>query len=326
MQLLGSYIVYNYLTSLLSILVFLLQFVDIRYYAIYAEKDKFREITKRLEKDTYFSAMKYNNGRISPASYFIGWSCIGYLDTLEKYEDGDNIRILTTVAYYKELTLEKDVENAFEFSSKDDESDLATLQTKVRIFHRYGTYKQFYYSHVNLNLGSISPLGQQGEIIDSISTLYDKKKRTTVFIYGVSYAGKSSIGYLLAKKYRGRFCHSFNPIDPGDQFSYLFNAMNSDKESDDIPTIVVLEEVDSIIQALHENRVVLNREVPTSVYNKTTWSTFLDDMIFYNNLILILTSNKSKDEIDKMDPAYLRKGRIDASYSMNQSLPLNDSS
>jgi ATP-dependent Clp protease ATP-binding subunit ClpA len=39
-------------------------------------------------------------------------------------------------------------------------------------------------------------------------------------------------------------------------------------------------------------------------------------MIFYNNVILILTSNITKEAIDKMDEAYLRKGRVTEYYSM----------
>jgi hypothetical protein len=35
-----------------------------------------------------------------------------------------------------------------------------------------------------------------------------------------------------------------------------------------------------------------------------------------------MTSNKSKTEIDKMDIAYLRKGRIHANYSMPHQLNL----
>jgi hypothetical protein len=322
-QLFGSYIVFNYLTHLISLLVFILQFGDIRYYCIYAEKEKFREITKKIEKETYFGAYKHNNGRTSPAGYFIGWQCIGYLDSLERYEDGENIRILTTISFYKKLTEEKSIEATFLTSAETPEKKDAVVSNKIRIYNRYGSYKRFYYDHIRLNLGNITPIGQQAEIIDSISKIYDKRKRMAVFIHGVSYAGKSSIGYLLAKKYNGRFCHSFNPIDPGDQVSFLINTMNSDRESDDTPNIIVLEEVDSIIKAIHTNTVVLNKEVPTLAYDKSTWIRFLDDMVLYTNVILILTSNMSKDAIDALDPAYVYKSRMHASFSMNQPLEIN---
>ena len=316
-QLFGSYIIFNYLGNILTALLFLLQFTDIRYYVIYAEKDKFREISKNIEEKVYFGAYKNNNGRNTATGYFIGWYCVGYFDTMDKYEDSDRILIISTVEFYKEITKEKNVD----FNEiVEKPKPAAQPVSKIRVFNRTGTYKRFYYNDIMLNLGTICPLGQQAEIVDNISEIYDKYKRATVFIHGVSCAGKSSIGYLLAKKYNGRFCHSFNPSEPGDQFTYLINVMNSNY--DDSLNVIVLEEADIIIKAIHQGTVPLNKEVPTSVYNKSTWSTFLDDMIFYKNVIIIMTSNTSKDEIDLLDPAYLRKGRINGSYVMNEPLPI----
>jgi hypothetical protein len=290
--------------------------VDIRYYVIYSEKDKFREISKNIEKETYFGLYKHNNGRDSPAGYFIGWSCVGYFDNREKYEDSDKIYIITTIKFYKKIVDIKEVEYVTTFSEEK------AVPSKIRVYNRGGCYKNFYYDRIKINVGNITPLGQQGEILESISEIYDRQGRATIFIHGVSCAGKSSIGYLLAKKYNGQFCHSFNPIDAGDQITSLIRAMQEDE--DNTPCIIVLEEVDTIINAIHTNSVKINKEVPTSVYNKTTWSTFLDDMIFYKNVILILTSNESKKTIDSLDPAYLRNGRIHATYHMNEpiSLPL----
>jgi ATP-dependent Clp protease ATP-binding subunit ClpA len=54
----------------------------------------------------------------------------------------------------------------------------------------------------------------------------------------------------------------------------------------------------------------------TSVYNKTTFNSFLDDMVFHKNIILIMTSNTSKEKIDQIDPSYLRQGRVNTYYKM----------
>jgi len=319
-QLFGSYIVFNYLTHILTGFLFLLQFTDIRYYVVYAEKDKFREISKNIEEKVYFGAYKNNNGRNTPTGYFMGWHCIGYFETMDKYEDSDRIQIICTVSFFKKIMKEKNVD-AFAVVEKPT-PPLIQPVSKIRVFNRTGTYKRFYYNSLTLNISTIIPIGKQGEIVDSISEIYDRQKRATIFINGITCAGKSSIGYLLAKKYNGRFCHSFNPTDPGDQFPSLINSINSEYSDEDVPNIIVLEEADMIIKAIHENKIALNREVPTSVYNKSTWSTFLDDMIFYKNVILILTSNESKEKIDVLDNAYLRKGRIDACYVMNEPLPI----
>ena len=317
-QLFGSYIIFNYLTHILTGLLFLLQFTDIRYYVIYAEKDKFREISKNIEERVYFGAYKNNNGRNTATGYFVGWQCIGYFDTMERYEDADRIQMICTVPFYKKITTEKNID-AFNVIEKPTLSIQPV--SKIRVFNRTGNYKRFYYTSMYLNIASVYPIGKQQEIIDDISEIYNKKMRATVFIHGVTCAGKSSIGYLLAKKYNGKFCHSFNPTDPGDYIEQLVSQLNSE-DDDNIPNIIVLEEADTIIKSIHTGIVSRNKEVPTSVYNKSTWSTFLDDMIYYKNVILILTSNDSKEAIDALDPAYLRKGRINASYVMNDPLPI----
>ena len=324
-QLLGSYIVFNYLTHILSLLLFLLQFTDIRYYVIYAEKDKLNEICKNIEHEVYFSGYKYNNGRNSPGGHFIGWNCIGIFNNMESYEEGESIRMISTSQFYKRVTKEKNVEGGF-INNTDAPSESRgefSSSVKIKVFNRTGIYKRFYYDSINLNLGYIYPIGQQAEIVDSISQVYNKIKRATIFIHGVSYAGKSSIGYLLAKKFNGVYCHSFNPTDPGDQIGYVINSMSRSKE-DNTPVIIVLEEANIIIKAVHTNSVKLNNDVPTSVHDKTSWINFLDDMKFYPEVILILTSNESKENIDALDPAYLQKGRINASYSMNSPLQLDD--
>jgi len=313
-QLFSTYLVFNYLPNILSLCLFLLQFIDIRYYIIYAEKEKFRQIVKKISEETYFGSYKYNNGRTFPSGFFVSWYCIGHFNTMDKYEDGETIQILCSTSFFNKITMEPRIESAFTKSSTTESS----VSKSIRVYNRYGTYKRFYYDYINLDLSTVEPLGKQAEIVEDISTIFNKNKRATVFINGVSYAGKSSIGYLLAKKYNGRFCHSFNPTDPGDQIAHLISIMN-DGDSD-VPIIIVLEEVDVMINGIHTNSVKFNADIPTAVYNKSTWSNFLDDMIFYKNVILVLTSNTSKDKIDLLDQAYLRKGRINEYYTMNHSL------
>lgn len=53
--------------------------------------------------------------------------------------------------------------------------------------------------------------------------------------------------------------------------------------------------------------------------DKSDWNSTLDkvsDLGFYPNLILILTSNISRDDIHKKDASMLRDGRIDKAYHM----------
>jgi SpoVK/Ycf46/Vps4 family AAA+-type ATPase len=136
-----------------------------------------------------------------------------------------------------------------------------------------------------------------------------------VFLHGICGAGKSTIGLLLAKELKGSFCHTFNPTNPGDSLHNL--VREAEVEYDEKrPLVIVIEEVNTLIRQVHANEITLHKNVQTSVYNKSTYNTFMDDMALYKNVVLILTSNESVDEVNAIDPCYLRTGRVDAWYSM----------
>jgi hypothetical protein len=225
-----------------------------------------------------------------------------------------DITILTTKKYYEYITLEKRVDIGI---VDNEHIDIFKKTEAIRFFQRYGTYTNLFYSSVLLNLNHISPLPSQQIIIDSILASFRKKSKITAFIEGVPGSGKSFIGFLLAKEMGASFCHSFNPTDPGDVFSSLISRIrNSECMINDTPIVVVIEEVDIMIQNIHTKSVCLHSKIPTSVKDKSSWSTFLDDMFLYQNIIVILTSNKPKQEIDALDTAYLRQGRVDEFYRM----------
>ena len=89
-------------------------------------------------------------------------------------------------------------------------------------------------------------------------------------------------------------------------------------QRDDEPIVIVLEEVDTLLTSIHGQEIIKHPEIPISVYNKSSWSSFLDDMIFYKHIIILLTSNTPKETIDNLDDSYLRKGRVHASFTMTQ--------
>jgi len=279
-----------------------------RYYIIHGDKETINGIIKKLIPHINVSHYKHSNGKDVPTGYFWSFKCIGVIDN--NSHEHDRISIITSHSFYKELVQQNDV--SFTIERVNDQPVIQDAVSKINVYIRSGHYKSLYYRSVKLNINHIKPIGDQEHILQSMIDTYNKVGRSTFFVHGVTYAGKSTLGYLLAKQLKGIYCHSFNPSEPGDKLSNLM----VDIEREDDPLIIVLEEADVIIRNVHEGNVKLNSEIPTSVFNKTSWSNFLDDMIFYNNVILILTSNTSKSVIDEMDESYLRKGRITEYYSM----------
>jgi len=224
------------------------------------------------------------------------------------------ITIITTPKYFDYLTKRKEVTIGGENETK---KIVNPESTNIYIYNRFGEYSNFGYSRLLLNLKNLEPLLCQEPIVDEIITNYKRKEQLVVFIDGIPCSGKSSIGYLVAKQIGASFCHTFNPTVPGDNFHNLISQIRDNGNTDQSPIVVVLEEVDILLHNIHNNKVVENPKISTSVKDKSSWCSFLDDMFIYQNIVLIMTSNKSKNDIDTLDPAYLRKGRVNLYFTMN---------
>ena len=298
----------------MNIVIFISYFFNYNYYFLIEDKETSHRILKKLGKDVVTFCTKISHGKKQLTGCFIGRNCLGYIDNYS-YED-TKIYILTSSKFYESLA-----EHAESAIIMKEELILPVKETtKIDVMIRSGSYKHIYYRMQRLDLSHINAMGDQKHIVDDIIDLYKNQGRVSVFIDGVSHAGKSSIGYIVAKQLGGKYCHTFNPSDPGDNISILL----SDANIEDDPLVLVLEEVDILLDSIHNNTIKPNKEIPISVHNKSTWTSFLDDMFFYRKIILIMTSNKVKSEIDKMDVSYLRKGRIHANYSMPNQLNLYD--
>lgn len=305
------------LTFLGEPLLLLIRCLGLGYFIIRNDEEKVRKIFKILEKSTISSGMAFHHGKVSPSGTFVGFNCIGYYMIGDR-NDGlsGQIHIITSRSLFNELI--KSDEITF------NPTTLELVQPKQKtiiFFNRVGGYSSMYYSQRKLDVTSIVPQGEQTHIISDIISIFKKKGRATIFLQGVSGAGKSTVGVLLAKELGGSFCHTFNPTSPGDTLhSIARDAEIADEDGK--PLVIVIEEVNTLIRAIHTNSIKLHKDMQTLVYNKSTYNTFLDDMILYQNIILIMTSNETKEELDALDPCYLRKGRIDAHYSMMKQIEI----
>jgi len=323
-QIAFGYLMYTITPYLGELLFVVLNLLDIKYYIISGDKENYRKTVKQLETGTRSFAIRHMGGRDYPSGYFLGTRCAGYIENRGSYDEDNKVYLLATTPFYKALTNGVTVKIKSDTPQETDgllsnPAEDTVLQEKIKVYHRAGTYKNFYYRSLTLDVSHINPLGDQVAIVADIVRLYKTKGRATVFIHGVSCAGKSSIGYFVAKAIRGHYCHTFNPTEPGDLFPLMiYELLQGDA---DTPAVVVLEEANEMIRAVHTKTTLQVPEIPTPVRDKGTWVTMLDDMILYKNVIMILTSNESKEAIDKLDVAYLRAGRIDSVYDMPTVIP-----
>ena len=301
-----GYFFYNLTPDYLFYLIY--YFFKIKKYIITGDKELTNSIMKKITNYIFYTEVSHINGRNQPSGFFIGKKYYGYIEI----KDGTTITLYTKEDTYNSL-MEQETETEIKI-----EQVIQKPKNKINVFIRKGTYRSLYYSSMRLDLSHINPIGDQQQVIESIKTFYNKNERASIFIHGVTGAGKSTIGYLLAKELNATYCHTFNPTEPGDCLSNLM----VDIRTQDDPVVIVIEEIDVLIKKIDEG-IEKNGDIPIEIHNKTTWNNFMDDLIFYK-IILIFTSNTSKEELDKIDSSYLRKGRIDEYYYMDKAINNNE--
>jgi Cdc6-like AAA superfamily ATPase len=171
---------------------------------------------------------------------------------------------------------------------------------------------------------------RQQEIIEKIYADFTERLYSVVLIYGKPGTGKSIIPLFLADYMlntvknntddkqiyeKVHLVDTFKPTEPGDTFSKLYTRISPTKTS---PMICVLEEIDIQINALHNEKIPINREIPTLITCKTDWNQFLDrfDRRLYPHVIFIMTTNKPIEYFDAIDPSYMRGGRVNLRFEM----------
>lgn len=304
-QIIFGYMMYTLSPYFMVFVNLALQAVGINHYTIEGD---IRKICKQLEK-TVNTTFIYRNQQMQKSGYFFSPDCIGLYYQESRFNEDNKISMYCSPTYFTALT--KEDAKTFEI----DDFDVPDQTKTIKKYNRTGSFKNFYYVPLTIDVTGIKPIDSQGPIVDSILNLYRSKQRSTVFIHGVTGAGKSTIGYLVAKALNGNYCNTFKPTDAGDCFTNLMNEIQNRNDSD-TPLIIMLDEVNIMINAIHTKTVEKHREIPIPISDKTDWTNMFDDLIFHKHVIVIMTSNQSKEEIDALDPAYLRKGRIDATYSM----------
>jgi hypothetical protein len=282
----------------------LLSLFGIKLYKV-SDKETFTKISSKIKNASII------DDKDKPLGIFIGKYYIGFFSN-EGKEGKQLLYIICSNTIYDVLTRKQNklVENNL----------LETKEEIISVYDRRGNYFWMEYIKRTLTVSQFTATEKQKNIIDDIRLFYESinnlHNRVVVYIYGEPGSGKSMISILMTKMMNGSLVKTFNPTEPGDNFATLYASISPTKEN---PLIVVLDEIDIHLDRIHLQRIPAHKHIPIQIIDKRTWNDFLDDINigFYPYLILIMTSNISKEEIgSKYDISYLRENRVNLSYKL----------
>ena len=191
---------------------------------------------------------------------------------------------------------------------KINEDIETTNKNYIDVFDRDGNYFYFRWDMSPL-IVDFEPHENQNHAINFLAEQSIIETNTTALLYGRPGCGKSVIPLLLAKKLGAYYVDTFNPTTPGDTLLNLISKVNPTPSR---KVIIVLEEIDILLNMVHNKQIISHKDVCTLVFDKGSWNSFLDifDRKRIRNVILIMTSNKDPSFFDELDPSYIREGRV----------------
>jgi hypothetical protein len=172
-----------------------------------------------------------------------------------------------------------------------------------------------------------------GEIIEVLKARRSAKLNggIIVLISGAPGAGKSKVAPLLARELclEGKdphMCKTFNPTEAG---CLLRDVVSMAQPTRKRPFVVLMDEIDIILAKINksirnrhveQNKVEQNKDLRTQVFDKATWNSLCDAVASdFENIVIVMTSNKTRDEINTMigDESLLRDKRVHHYSEMN---------
>uniref|UniRef100_A0A6C0JXK1 ATPase AAA-type core domain-containing protein n=1 Tax=viral metagenome TaxID=1070528 RepID=A0A6C0JXK1_9ZZZZ len=244
--------------------------------------------------------------------YSIGyWYFVNIQITDNDYGDKYSVWMIATEASYRSLLNGKtDGENKGTSLLIPNAFD----KTDIIIHERVGSLTNPWFKHRTIKINTMEPRPAQAVIIEKIKEWHAVNGHTVVYLHGPPGTGKSVIGILLANVYKCAYCNTLKPWQPGDNFGSLYADADPTPQS---PLVVVFDEFDGPLQQIHAG-ISPHPKVLIQIANKTGWNQLLDEIHIgiYPNVILVLTSNKSPEFINSLDPSYIREGRVDLTFEL----------
>jgi len=301
----------NFLYGLMSPLTYLLILCTNFNHYIIERKENIITFKKNLKPCICFKYDDEENPLGIVITYDVNTYFIKYISFVHSHTYEDSIDLYTTSYHFHKLfnKVTNRVNDVLEYKQRGNQKKDINNTKEIDLYTRTGEYKFLRYIQNKIILDKVEFTEQQSILYNDIVNVYNKQSNVVVFLWGGVSVGKTYFSHILTYKMNASMCFTFCPTDPGDSFEYVYRKASPTKSN---PLIILLDEVDIMIGKIHNKEIEQHTKYPISVYDKNTWNLFLDqfDYNIWRNVILIMCSNKSLTDITKLDPSYLRKGRV----------------
>jgi hypothetical protein len=285
-----------------SIIFIILKLFRIHLFKLYGSK------VQKFKKQVYCSSVICDD---EPYGLVFGKYYIGYIEyTWVNQSNEWTLHILTTQTIYNKL---------FGNNSIQANQLIDVPSYVIKFYEREGPFYNLKYNSRVIDFETLKPKPKQRQIMNNIIDYYNINNNAISLIYGPSNTGKSMIPLLLSNclknKYNISYVDTYNPSDPGDLFSKLYTKIEPNKEN---PLIVLIDEIDILINKLHNKLINNHKDLPIEIKNKQEWNMFFDrfDRKLYPYVIFIMTSNQYPSYFEQMDNSYIREGRINLMFEL----------
>lgn len=148
---------------------------------------------------------------------------------------------------------------------------------------------------------------------------------TTCYITGPPGTGKTTVGIILTGILNGYIITSYDLLSHFQNKETLSMLIEYIQPTNLKPLVIVINEIDTILKQImvgnEDTKPVFDKNgSPCKQLKKSDWTNLMDDISngYYPNCILVMTTNVPVEDINKIDSAYLRKGRIQVHCNFNK--------
>uniref|UniRef100_A0A6C0KXS6 ATPase AAA-type core domain-containing protein n=1 Tax=viral metagenome TaxID=1070528 RepID=A0A6C0KXS6_9ZZZZ len=303
----------NFFHNFNFIVYFALNYFNYRIYQL-SSKEKRNILFKKVSKYK-FICNKYDENN-EPIGIIIHKNMIPHFLIFNRSYHQDILTIICKNTFYKELSEEIKIKQQIQLDEEFIPCKKHSATSKnVNYITKRGEYGYFEYGIRVVNLENMSIhktltfYDTQKKLFRDIMNFYKHNHFCKVYLSGKPGCGKTFFAYLMAQTLDCYLCDVYKGNEPSSNFNEIYTRARVSSEK---PMIVIFDEVDIMISEINNNVKNEHKKYNKEIYDKTSWNFFMDKIEYgmFPYVIILMTSNKRHQDINKYDTSYLRNGRV----------------